>query len=100
MTAKEMWEIFSKENNLENEEYEVWAFGDDSDKLAELTVNGIKTATCSAYYLYEKEDEELPKAGEYSVILNSRDEAVCVIKNVKVYIDRFCNISEEHSYKE
>ena len=39
MTAKEMWEIFSKENNLENEEYEVWAFGDDSDKLAELTVN-------------------------------------------------------------
>ena len=57
MTAKEMWEIFSKENNLENEEYEVWAFGDDSDKLAELTVNGIKTATCSAYYLYEKEDE-------------------------------------------
>lgn len=100
MTAKEMWEIFSKENNLENEEYEVWAFGDDSDKLAELTVNGIKTATCSAYYLYEKEDEELPKAGEYSVILNSRDEAVCVIKTVKVYIERFCNISEEHAYKE
>lgn len=100
MTAKEMWEIFSKENNLENEEYEVWAFGDDSDKLAELTVNGIKTATCSAYYLYEKEGEELPKAGEYSVILNSRDEAVCVIKTVKVYIERFGNISEEHAYKE
>ncbi len=100
MTAKEMWEIFLKKNDLENMEYEAWAFGDDPDILAELTVKGIKTATCSAYYLYEKEGEELPKAGEYSVILNSRDEAVCVIKTVKVYIERFGNISEEHAYKE
>lgn len=100
MTAKEMWEIFSKENSLENEEYEAWAFGDDPDTLAELTAKGIKTATCSAYYWYEKEGEELPKAGEYSVILNSRDEAVCVIKTEKVYIEKFANISEEHAYKE
>ena len=100
MTAKEMWEIFLKKNDLENMEYEAWAFGDDPDIIAELTVKGIKTATCSAYYLYEKEGEELPKAGEYSVILNSRDEAVCVIKTVKVYIERFGNISEEHAYKE
>lgn len=100
MTAKEMWEIFSKENNLENEEYEAWAYGDDPGKLAELTVKGIKTATCSAYYWYENGGEELPKEGEYSVVLNSSDEAVCVTKTVKVYKERFKNISEEHAYKE
>lgn len=100
MTAEEMWSIFSKENNLENEEYEAWAYGDNPDKLAELTLNGIKTATCSAYYWYEKEGEELPKEGEYSVILNSRDEAVCVTETTRVYVERFKDISKEHAYKE
>ena len=100
MTAEEMWGIFAKENNIENEEYEAWAYGDDPDTLAELTVKGIKTATCSAYYGYENEVEELPKEGEYSVILNSKDEAVCVTKNVRVYIERFKDISREHAYKE
>lgn len=100
MTAEEMWSIFSKENNLENKEYEAWAYGAEPDKLAELTVKGIKTATCSAYYWYEKEGEELPREGEYSVILNSGDEAVCVTKTTRVYIEQYKNISEEHAYKE
>lgn len=100
MTAEEMWSIFAKENNIETDEYEAWAYGDDPDTLAELTVKGIKTATCSAYYWYENEGEELPKEGEYSVILNSKDEAVCVTKTVRVYIERFKNISEKHAYKE
>lgn len=100
MTAEEMWSIFSKENNLENEEYEAWAYGDSPDKLAELTLNGIKTATCSAYYWYDAEGEELPKVGEYSVILNSKEEAVCVTETTRIYVERFKDISEEHAYKE
>lgn len=100
MTAEEMWKLFSDRNGIKSKEYEAWAFGDDSDKLADLTVNGIKTATCSAYCWYENGEEELPKVGEYSVILNSKDDAVCVIKTNKVYIERFKNISSEHAYKE
>lgn len=63
MTSEEMWKIYSEKNGLENEKYEAWAYGDDPDKLAELTANGIKTATCSAYYWYETEGEKMPKAG-------------------------------------
>lgn len=100
MTAEQMWESFIKESGLKNTEYEAWAFGDNSDLLAELTAKGIKTATCSALYFYEAEGEKLPEAEEYSVILNSRDEAVCIIKTVKVYIEQFKNISREHAYKE
>lgn len=100
MTAEEMWSIFAGENKLRNREYEAWAYGDDADKLAELTLKGIKTATCSAYDLYEKGEEKLPQPGEYSVIINSRDEAVCIIKTTKVYIEQFKNISEEHAFKE
>lgn len=100
MTAEEMWKLFSERNGIKNKEHEAWAFGDDSDKLADLTVKGIKTATCSAYCWYENGEEELPKVGEYSVILNSKDDAVCVIKTNKVYIEQFKNISSEHAYKE
>lgn len=100
MTAEEMWKLFSEKNGVKNEEYEAWAFGDDSDKLAELTVKGIKTAACSAYCWYESGEEKLPKAGEYSVVLDSKDNAVCVIKTTKVYIERYNNISEEHAFKE
>lgn len=40
----------------------------------------IKTATCSAYDLYHAEGEPIPKVGDYSIILNSDGEAVCIIK--------------------
>ena len=71
MTAGELW----KQSGLTGI-YEVWAFGEAPDKLASLVKDGIKTATCSAYDLYEAEDESLPVVGEYSVILDSHDEAV------------------------
>ena len=47
MTAEELW----KSSGLEGT-YEAWAFGEAPDKLADLVVRGIKTATCSAYDLY------------------------------------------------
>ena len=100
MQAKEMWDLFAKGKGLENEVYEAWAFGAEPDKLAELVVKGIKTGTASAYDLYEIEDEPLPQVGEYSVILDSHDEAVCIIKTTKVYVVPFCEVSEEHAYKE
>lgn len=99
MTAQEMWKVFSEKEHMEAE-YEAWAFGDASDTLAELVLQGIKTATASAYPLYELEGEPLPEAGEYSVILNSEDEAVCVIRTTKVYVEAFHAVSAEHAYKE
>ena len=48
MTAEELWERSGLSGT-----YEAWAFGEASDKLAELVVQGIKTATCSAYDLYQ-----------------------------------------------
>lgn len=50
--------------------------------------------------MYENDEEELPKVGEYSVILNSENNAVCVIKTTKVYIEQFKNVPEGHAYKE
>ncbi len=95
MTAEELW----KKSGLTSE-YEAWAFGEAADKLADLVVRGIKTATCSAYELYEIENEPLPREGDYSVILNSQDEAVCIIRTTRVYVTEFSKVSEEHAFKE
>lgn len=100
MTAQQMWDTFVRERNIEETEYEAWAFGDDTDGLAELVKQGIKTATSSAYPLYDIDREPLPEASGYSVILNSKEEAVCIIENTKVYIVPFCEVDKEHAYKE
>jgi len=100
MTAQEMWERFVKEKNIEDAEYDAWAFGDDADKLADLVRCGIKTGTSSAYPLYEVENEPLPEASGYSVILDSKDEAVCIIENTKVYVVPFGEVSSDHAFKE
>ncbi|MBQ9827955.1 MAG: ASCH domain-containing protein [Lachnospiraceae bacterium] len=100
MTDKELWDKYAAENDVRDAEYEAWAFGGDPDLLAELVKDGIKTATASAYPLYEIEGEPLPEAGEYSVIRDSGDEAVCIIRTKRVYVAPFKEVSAEHAYKE
>ena len=95
MTAEEMW----KKSGISGT-YEAWSFTDAPDKLASLVMQGIKTATCSAYDLYRINNEKLPQVGDYSVILNSNDEAMCIIRTTKVYVTDFDQVSEEHAYKE
>ena len=100
MTAEEMWERCFGNTEQSGVPYEAWAFGDDADKLAELVVKGIKTATSSAYALYAIDNEALPQVGEYSVILDSHDNARCITKTTKVYVTSFNEVSEAHAYKE
>ena len=95
MTSEELW----KRSGL-NGTYEAWSFGEAPDKLADLVLQGIKTATCSAYDLYLINHEPLPQTGDYSIILNSNEEAVCIIKTLKVYVTAFNQVSDEHAYKE
>ncbi len=95
MTAEELW----KKSGLSGE-YEAWAFGGAPDKLADLVIRGIKTATCSALVLYEHDNELIPKAGDYSVILDSKDNALCIIQTTRVYIESFNKVSAQHAYKE
>ena len=95
MTAQEMWDRSGLKGN-----YQAWAFGGAPDKLARLVLQGVKTATCSALALYEYENEEIPKVGDHSVILDSDDQAVCIIRTTKVYIAAFDQVSERHAYLE
>ncbi|MGT2715468.1 ASCH domain-containing protein [Streptococcus respiraculi] len=100
MTAEEIWAAYRLVNPQIGEEIDAWQFGVEPDLLADLVLSGEKTATASAYELYEIEKEPLPQVGEFDVILNSRNEAICVIETTKVELCPFNQVSAEHAFKE
>ena len=97
MTEQALWQAYTEKNGPSDGTYEAWAFGTDADHLAHLVAIGEKTATSSAYPLYELEGEPLPEVGEYSVILDARGEAVCIVRTTKVSVVPFCEITAEHA---
>lgn len=100
MTHQELWAAYKAVNPEAGDGYEAWAYGADPDTLAELTRTGVKTATASAGVWYEIGEEPMPQAGEYSVVLNSREEAVCVIRTTRVYTVPFDQVGVEQAWRE
>lgn len=99
MTPQDLWNDYKKINPTIGEEIDAWAFGDDADLLAQLVLEGKKTATASAYDLYD-EDEELSKIGDLSIILDGQGSAVCVIETKSISVQVFKDVSAEHAFKE
>jgi uncharacterized protein YhfF len=64
-----------------------WAFGDSegmANALCELVLSGKKTATSSALYSYELDNQPIPEPGRRSVILDGSGRARCVIECIEV----------------
>ncbi len=97
--AQEYWDAYWK-GKEEPPPIEAWQFGVDPDHLAQLVIEGVKTATCSGYVFYEQDDEPLPTTDEYSIILNSRDEPVAIIKTVEVSVMPMNEVPEEFAIAE
>lgn len=98
----ELWNKFCIEKGIDiNTPYSSWAFGSAPDKLLDLVLQGIKTATASAYEIYSLDDSEpMPKVNDYSVILNSKDEALCIIKTIKLDVVPFKDVDKMQAFKE
>lgn len=77
-----------------------WQFGADPDHLAQLVMDGIKTATCSGHVFYGEENEPLPSVGDYSIILSSEDLPLAIIQTVKVEVLPMNEVSEEFAIAE
>lgn len=74
-------------------------FGVNADELADLVLSGIKTATTSALDLYQ-DDEPLPQTGAYDVVLDSQNQAVCIIQNDHVVATKYLDVDAKHAYLE
>lgn len=102
MTAEQLWNKYiTLYPDEKDKEFEAWCFGSDSpDTLARLTLDGIKTATASAYPEYVFENSALPEVGSLSVVLFEDESAACIIKTIRVSIIPFSEVSALHAYKE
>ena len=101
MTAEQMWNLYVQQcPEAANCTCDAWSYGDAPDELAELTRKGIKSATASAYPLYELEGEPLPEAGDYNIILDSKESAVCITRTERVFVVPFRDVTDVQAYRE
>jgi len=74
---------------------EQFGFNEIADELAQLIIDGKKTATCSAHVLYEINNEILPVVGLYTIVLNSKNDPVAIIRTSEVQIIKMNEVPEE-----
>ncbi|MFW5468587.1 ASCH domain-containing protein [Knoellia sp. CPCC 206435] len=77
-----------------------WSFGDGADQadgLLDLVLAGTKTATASALWDYEAEDEPLPEPGALSIILDGSGHPRALIETTDVEVVPFDEVEEEHA---
>lgn len=88
-----------KKRSIPHDNYEAWAFGNSpemADELLAHVLKGEKTGTSSLHILYELglEEEKLPEAGSYSVILDGNNQAQAIILTKVVDILPYSQLSE------
>ncbi|MBQ0138731.1 MAG: ASCH domain-containing protein [Kurthia sp.] len=97
----EYWFEYCKENKMEQPVPNAWMFGDGSvdmaNELGQLVAQGKKTATCSAYILYELEKEPLPEEGQYDIVLDGRNKPLAIIQNTGVELKKMKEVTSEFS---
>ena len=77
-----------------------WQFGGETDYLAQLVVDGVKTATCSGYIFYELESESLPTTEDYGVILDTQEKPKAIVKVTEVRLTPMNEVTEEFAIAE
>lgn len=93
-------DAYKKINPSIGDEIDAWDFGVEAELLADLVLRGEKTATASACDLYTLEAESLPQEGTFDVILDSQNQAVCIVEITKVSVQPFNQVSAQHAFKE
>lgn len=93
-----MWAEFSTQTGIEAE-FDAWSFGSEAvpgmaTELALLVRDGPKRATAGVRDEYLAEGNQLPREGDYSVILDDEGDAVCVIRTTEVTVKPFGEVDD------
>lgn len=87
----------------QQQSFDAWHFMNTeagANELAQLVVNGIKSATCSLHWIYEHHDEPLPFSGQLSVIVDWEWQPVCIIETTEVRIVPYNAVDAQFAYEE
>ncbi|CCN83950.1 conserved hypothetical protein carrying ASC-1 homology domain [Vibrio nigripulchritudo SFn27] len=71
-----------------------------ANECARLINERIKTASCSLKQGYDIENEPLPVVGRLTIVLNWKEEPVCIVKLSDVSFSPFNQVTEEFAYSE
>jgi uncharacterized protein YhfF len=85
------------------EGYQAWHYSNNPTtalELAELTHQGIKTATSSLYWSYQAENEALPVPGSHHIITDFDGRPICIIQTKQVLILQFPNVDPQIAFEE
>jgi uncharacterized protein YhfF len=70
------------------------------DQLVAAILTGAKTSTTGLVLFYERENEQLPKVGQLSAVLDSLGRRVAAIEVTEVRVVRFADVDLQHALDE
>ncbi len=65
--------------------------------IAQLVLDGTKTATGSVLWSYEADGKRLPAVGDLSVVSAGGDDPVCIIQTTELRIVPFDEVTEDYA---
>lgn len=71
-----------------------------ADRLSSLILKGKKTASCSSLWEYESDGSRIPEIGEFTIVLNGKNEPVCIVETTDVQITPFEKVEESFAFLE
>jgi 5-formyltetrahydrofolate cyclo-ligase len=66
-----------------------------TDELLQLYLSGKKTAGSSILEDFISAGDPLPKVGNYWIFLNSKNEPSCILKTIKIVLNKFRDVTVE-----
>ncbi len=101
------WQSFSDslpaDSPLRHKPYVAEQFGSTpqmADELGALIVAGTKTATCSALWEWEAEGEPIPRPGHLTVVLDGKNQPLCIIETTEVTIRPYNEVDAQFAFEE
>jgi uncharacterized protein YhfF len=79
---------------------EAFSFGfspGDATEIANLVLQGTKTATGSVLWEYEFDNQPVPRVGDHWVVEDGKGEPVCIIKTSEVSVIPFDEVGETYA---
>jgi uncharacterized protein YhfF len=100
---KAFLESLSDKERFPEEMPEAWGFGDSpemAEDLGRLVFARIKTATCSAVWEYEADNEPQPQVGDLGIVTDGQGDPLCIIETVEVTIRPYNQVDAQFAYDE
>lgn len=104
MSIDDYWEQFCEDfPEAEGQEFQCWHFGRDArlaSELAELVLQGKKTATSSLTWEYDEMPEQRPSVGVFSVVTDLEGDPKCIVRTTDVKVLPFNEVDAAFAFDE